>query len=287
MIKIFPSLHIDPDEIVELKRMLSGSKKRKCIIAIELESNAETSSALARFRRLKDKEINKVLEYQFGERRIIASFKFMKLAAKYTNITKLVSIEPRQGKRIRELSNRVSKTYNRLQTCFKYTKSHYENRKVIERLIRLHYEFTLAQATQCSFREKNMAKVVMGLAENNPQSDIIVYCSYAHSGAIKYYLRKKGLMFITRKGGHTVNLENWWFNLAETVKKSYAKLNSSNREEICRDLVFEHLVWDDQKDMNIEKYFMIKQVISKMISSEKDIRNFFADTESFKGRCGL
>lgn len=207
MIWIFGSLHIDPKETVELRRIFSNLKKKNVIIAIELESNKETAAALLKFRDLSDKGINKILEYQFGKRRIIATFRFMKLAAKMKNVTKIVSIEPKDGKKIKALTSDISSSYKRFSSRIKYAKSHKYDENLPLELLKLHFMRQLSQARQCGFREINMANVVAAQAKQNTDSEVLLYCSYAHSAYLKQHLQSKRLKFRDIRGSKTVGLE--------------------------------------------------------------------------------
>ena len=159
MIYVFGSLHIDPGEVPELKRMLSKVNRRGGVIAIELESNMVTTTALKRFRSLNSKQIRKILVYEFGKRRVIAPFNFMKLAQRYPNLS-MVSIEPKQDKAMHTLNNKIKVTYVSVTVAFHHAKSHPFERIAVDNLLKLYFDFQLCQIKQCRFRERNMKKVV-------------------------------------------------------------------------------------------------------------------------------
>ncbi len=283
MIRIFGSLHIDPDEASELKGMLSEIGRRG-IVAIELESNRETADALGRFRTLTDREINKVLEYQFGKRRIIATFNFIRLVSRYRKISRLVSIEPKAGKRISSLTKDVMGAYRTLDAYIRSAKSRAHEGGLPDRILRQYFLCALSQARQCAFRERSMARTVIGLARDNPDCDILLYCSESHSAYIKEYLKKERIRFSARRNRYTNLLERRWIRITSMVlATSYDRLGKRQLLELCREALLERAIWSEPaRDISVRDYYRFGKVVDRRIGSLDDYRREMMRLDRFK-----
>ncbi len=263
MIYIFGSLHIDPNETNELKKMLYAAKQ-DIIVAIELSSNDQTRSALKKIKLISDLKINKILKYHFGNKRIIATFKFLKMLRKYKKVKMVIPIEPKHSKKYARLNvNAWRISYERYFSYYKYLQTHQKEKGGINKLLNLYKIYNLNVAAQCFFREKYMVKSIVRLAKNNPKKDIFVYCGFLHAAYIKEHL---GMPFIERKNSNIAKLERndiaiLSIKRLEKYGMAKSKKMNINRLECIKQIVLDRIVWENPHDININEYFKIYKKI--------------------------
>lgn len=277
MIYIFGSLHYDPDETYELEKMLYGAK-RNIIVAIELSSNSHTRSALKKIRSISDLKITEILKYHFGNRRIIATSKFLKILRKSKKVEMVIPIEPKSSKKYAKLNvNAWRISYGRYSSYYKYLQNHQKEKNGINKLLSLYKTYNLNVAAQCFFREKYMVKSIVRLAKNNPRKDIFVYCGFLHAVYIKEHLR---MPFIERKNSSIAKLEHYdpiilGIKRLEKYGMAKSKKMKFNNSEFIKQMVLDKVVEKNPRDIDINEYFKIYNEIGRRLKFNPPFKLLF------------
>jgi hypothetical protein len=279
---VFGSLHIDPKETKELKPLLRKINDTNGTIAIELENEPYTTTALKKFRSLKENEINTILEHQFGKRRIISTYNLLKLVKRYKGINKMVSIEPELKGKIDKLSNNVNTAYAQFDEYLSIAMKDAHNKKTLDGLVHKSFELEAVTAKQVNFRERHMARFVTDIVKQG-KGDTLLYASYIHTTIIKEHLRNIGISFIDRKGEHINKLGKECcnlYNLAYT--KKYTDLTEHEKLLFARKMIEDYIIWEKPRDITVLQEYEINKLIARRIKSMDDFSDVFVELKQFK-----
>lgn len=278
MIWIFGSMHGDKDEGAELKKVFSRINENNGIIAIELETNKETESALKRFRALSDSKLRRIIAQHFVGWVAPATFNFLKQARRYKNIRRIVTVEPRMDGKFTEIDSDTTIAFESFKAGVTYATINPDGDILPEKLLRLYFRANKLSARQCVFRERTMIRTTLELARKNPDSDILLYCGYYHSAFIKDSLRKRGIAFVSRD---TIrDLEAGCLNSAKTFAKSYRSLSRQELVELGRSAIRDG-VWVLHKDITASQNRRLKKLLARRIRSMEDYRKAVSGFDVF------
>ena len=279
---IFGSLHIDPKETKELKPLLRKINDTNGTIAIELENEPYTTTALKKFRALKENEINTILEHEFGKRRIISSYNLLKLVQRYEGIDKMVSIEPELKGKIDKLGKNVDTAYTQFDAYLSIAMKDAHNEKTLDTLIHKSFELEAVLAKQINFRERHMATFVTDIVKKG-KGDTLLYASYIHTNRIKEHLRNIGIPFIDRKGEHIHKLEKEFWNASNLAStKNYTDLTEHEKLLFARKIIQDYVIWKRPKDITVLQEYEINKFIARRIKSMSDFNDVFLELKHFK-----
>ncbi len=278
---VFGSLHIDPEEKVALKPLIRDVGRSNGVIAIELESDRYTTSALKHFRNMNERQIKVVLRHQFGKREVIASYNCIKIAQRQAGIKEMVSIEPRGGT-IRRLSNDIWISHKKFNKYFEYAKSHMNDEAVVDRLVRLNAEYNETVGKQSMYRETHMSRFVADVARRNPRNTLL-YTSYVHAARIKEYLRKEGMRYEERADGFIHKLEKRaWRVYNPTMNGTLGHMSEAQKLESARDILESQVIWINPHNISIRQDYEIGRMIDKSVKSIRDFKEAVSNLETFK-----
>jgi hypothetical protein len=279
---IFGSTHVDPTEKAELKSILRKVNDSDGVVAAEFENDKYTTVALKHFRDLNDRQVRTVVEHEFGKRRVIAPYTFLKMTQKYEGIKEVVSIEPKFEGTVKHISSAIIPRYQRFNEYLKYAKSHINETGTADKLFQLYTEFQRLSAKQCMLREEHMSAIVADIAKNNP-GDTLVYANYVHTAAIKKYIRKEHIAYEEREDSYIHELEKarWkMYNIALNSERS--SLTKQNKIILARSILEYEVVYADGKDSSIKQEHRVYKAVGKSIKTIKDFVEALSNFDEFK-----
>ncbi len=278
---VFGSSHIDPAEKAELKPLLRRIGETRGIIAAEFENDKYTTAALKHFNGMDEEQVRTIVQHEFGKRRVIAPYNFLKMAQKEEGIKRIVSIEPRFGEEIKRLSNAISESSDRFDRYMKNIGQHLDSKEALDTLIGLYAESEATLAKQVMYRDRHMSQVVAHIATSNP-GDTLLYTSYVHAASIKRYLKDNNIKYEERQGSYIHEMERRYWNVLNTALNKGGDFTRSQKLMFARAILEVQVLWIDPVDTSLKQEYVFQNKIKDYVRSIGDFKEALADLKSFK-----